>query len=104
MAGKVLEYSDEGVRRLFADIILQSVRDYLRLKRMGRIKGGWPVGDTAFKKDSDWGDSRQLCEFFWHGWCSRLIDIGGVRVDKSRIYAKLEPRIWRTLISRNLKG
>ena len=104
MAREVLDISEAGVRRLFAEMILQAVNDYLRLKKAGRIKDGWPVGNTAYRKDSDWSASRQLCEFFWSGWMEKLVAIGGLQVFPSSVYKRLEPRLWRNLISVPRKG
>tara|TARA_R110000751_G_scaffold28373_1_gene74030 strand:+ start:48 stop:362 length:315 start_codon:yes stop_codon:yes gene_type:complete len=98
MAGKILiEYTDDGVKRMFCDIILQAIREYRKLKDRGIIKNGRAVENFA-----DLNGSRvkveELCSFFWAGRMEDIITFAGLAISPEAIYEKLEGKIWPNLI------
>jgi len=98
MAGKILiEYTDDGVKRMFSDIILQAFREYRKLKAKGMIKDGRAVENFASLSGSRVRVG-ELCDFFWAGRMEEMINFSGLAISPDAIYEKLEGARWPNLI------
>ena len=104
MARPVLEYDESGIKLLFADVIIQAVQDYERLKKKGEIVDGKPAKALSYTTAGGTGSVEALCDFFWQGWMEKIVLHTGLNISSARIYKKLEPELWQSLISQHLKG
>ena len=102
MARQILDYDDSGIKLLFADVIIQAVQDYERLQMAGKIVEGKPKA-AVYKTAGNSGSVESLCAFFWEGWMERMVLQVGLNVSTTRIYKKLEPELWQSLISQHRK-
>ena len=102
MARKVLGYDESGIKLLFADVIIQAVQDYEKLQRSGKIVDGRPM-ESVYKSDGHAGSVEALCDFFWQGWMEKIVLHTGLNISSARIYKKLEPELWQSLISQHRK-
>jgi len=102
MARQILDYDDSGIKLLYADVIIQAVKDYERLRMAGKIIRGQPKS-AVYKTAGGAGNVESLCAFFWEGWMERMVLQVGLNISTTRIYKKLEPELWQSLISQHRK-
>jgi hypothetical protein len=93
--------SDDGARRLMSEMIVLAVEQYMQLRDKGFIREGKPQFIPVGKLQRVYGHDAaySLVRFFFTPALDRAISIGGVRIDPDHIRQKLEPEIWRDLLS-----